>query len=697
MKKILFLSCIVLAGQAQSQVSTDPSATVGSTGSVQFSYKGAQVTLTTVRAADNNIWLQQNLGATQVATAQNDVASYGDYFQFGRWDDGHQNASSTVAAASGLSANNPSGLGAGTATYYNGFWSVGAGSDSWSGTSASATNGKDPCTALGAGWRLPTAAEWTAVKTAEGMDGNWNATVIPQAYLNSNLKLSRAGYRTGSGSFNYLGAAVLMWSASLQPGGAPSLLVSGLGLNAVTNPGITRDAGAPCRCIKTSSTPPVGCTGTPNAPVMGTTASSICSGNTIALAATQSSTVTGITYQWEQSATGTAGSWSNVSGGSGATTLNYTSAALTASTYFRVVATCTSSSQTATSSSVLITVNPQLTPALTISADVNGAICQGTLVTFTANPVNGGATPMYQWKKGTVNVGNGSATYTDNTLTSTDVISCEMISNAPCAATTPVISNTITFTVNDVVTPLVVVSATPADGVCEGTAVTFDAVQINGGTTPAYEWFQNGNPVGANANSYSYVPADGDVITVILTSDALCTTAPTDTSDPLIAEVFALPAQPTITVANDVLTSSAASDNQWYKDGNAIPGADQQTYTVVNAGYYQVKVTNANDCSSISDSLFAEPTVGIGKYESGFSVSTYPSPFKNDFSITIENKAQGHQSYKLSVMNQLGQTVYQAQFEGTNHRVVAPELAGGLYFVLISNDTGKATLKIVKE
>lgn len=697
MKKILCLSCLAIALQAHSQVSIDPSATIGATGSVQFAYKGTQVTLTTVRAADNHIWLQQNLGATQVATAQNDVASYGDYFQFGRWDDGHQSPVSTVAPASGLAANNPGGLGAGTSTYYNGFWSGGNGGDTWSGTAATATNGKDPCTALGTGWRLPTAAEWTAVKTAEGMDGNWDAAVIPPAYLNSNLKLSRAGYRTGSGSFNYLGGAVMMWTASVQAGGQPEVLVSGVGLNYVGNPGITRDVGASCRCIKTTSTPPVGCTGTPTAPVMSTTASSLCSGNTIALAATQSSTANGITYQWEQSTTGTAGSWSNVSGGSGATTLTYTSAALTANTYFRVVATCTSSALTAASSTVLITVNPQLTPSLTISANTNGPICSGNPVTFTASPNNGGSAPLYQWKKGSVNVGNGSATYTDNTLTATDVISCEMISNAPCAAATPVASNTLSLTVNDVVTPVAVISATPANGVCAGASVTFDAVQLNGGTAPVYEWFQNGNPVGSNAASYSYIPVDGDVITVVLTSNAVCTSTATDTADPVIASVFALPAQPTITVANNVLSSSATSDNQWYKNGTAIPGADQQTYTVVDAGYYQVRVTNAHDCSSLSDSLLADPAVGIGQYETGFSISTYPAPFKSGFRISVANKAQVSQSYKLAVVNQLGQTVYRDQFEGNTYHVSVPELPGGLYLVIISNETGKATLKVVKE
>lgn len=249
-RSLLILSCI-FSYAAQAQI--DPGTTVGSTGSVQFQYHGSLVTLTTVRAADNNIWLQQNLGSAQVATASNDANSYGDYFQFGRWDDGHQLPTSTVLAASTLAANNPSGLSDGSSNFYNGFWSSGTSADTWSGADVSATNGIDPCAAIGPGWHLPTAVELSNMKTAEGLDGNWDAATIPAAYFNSNLKFSRAGNRTGSGSFQYQSGVVMVWSSTVNSAGQPQAIVSGLGLNYVGNPGITRDAGASCRCLKLQS------------------------------------------------------------------------------------------------------------------------------------------------------------------------------------------------------------------------------------------------------------------------------------------------------------------------------------------------------------------------------------------------------------------------------------------------------------
>jgi hypothetical protein len=60
--------------------------------------------------------------------------------------------------------------------------------DTWGGTTISSTSGKDPCTALGAGWRLPTSAEWEHVAVVENLFGTIDAGL-------SRLKLPASGYR----------------------------------------------------------------------------------------------------------------------------------------------------------------------------------------------------------------------------------------------------------------------------------------------------------------------------------------------------------------------------------------------------------------------------------------------------------------------------------------------------------------------
>lgn len=51
----------------------DPGPTVGSAGSATFTYGGLNKKHHSVRAVDEHIWLQQNLGSSQVATSATDV------------------------------------------------------------------------------------------------------------------------------------------------------------------------------------------------------------------------------------------------------------------------------------------------------------------------------------------------------------------------------------------------------------------------------------------------------------------------------------------------------------------------------------------------------------------------------------------------------------------------------------------------
>jgi len=79
--------------------------------------------------------------------------------------------------------------------------------DTWSGATATATNGKDPCVALGAGWRSPTAADWQNVKNYEDLEG------VMTAFM-SNLKLPASGFRDGYGGFVFRNGESFYWSAT---------------------------------------------------------------------------------------------------------------------------------------------------------------------------------------------------------------------------------------------------------------------------------------------------------------------------------------------------------------------------------------------------------------------------------------------------------------------------------------------------
>ncbi|MCP4233304.1 MAG: hypothetical protein GY770_06920 [Aestuariibacter sp.] len=102
------------------------------------------------------IWMDRNLGATQVATSSSDAASYGDLYQWGRGADGHQLRTSSTTTTNATTAEPSQGYNswdgkfifAGPASD----WLVTNDDNLWQGVSG--TN--NPCPA---GYRLPTEAE----------------------------------------------------------------------------------------------------------------------------------------------------------------------------------------------------------------------------------------------------------------------------------------------------------------------------------------------------------------------------------------------------------------------------------------------------------------------------------------------------------------------------------------------------------
>ncbi len=224
----LFLTGISVLFSSHAEAQTRlPGPNIGDKGSVTFFYQNQRVTYTTVRAADGNVWTQQNLGATKVADSLADVQAYGDYFQWGRWDDGHQlRASITRKPAYTLTANNPSGLnfcadsfitspntsgGAGSQPPY--WWTNGDENNTWTNNPPSATNGFSPCAALGIGWRLGDSTEWADILRLENI--NDLATGF-----SSHLKIGADGYKSGrAGTLSNEGRGFIRgyWTSSPTP------------------------------------------------------------------------------------------------------------------------------------------------------------------------------------------------------------------------------------------------------------------------------------------------------------------------------------------------------------------------------------------------------------------------------------------------------------------------------------------------
>jgi uncharacterized protein (TIGR02145 family) len=181
-----------------------------------------------------------------------------------------------------------------------------------------------------------------------------------------------------------------------------------------------------------------------------------------------------------------------------------------------------------------VTINPGDSVKVNISTSANN-ICSGTSVTFTANPTNPGATPVYQWKVNGINSGTNSPSFNYTPLNG-DIVTCMLTSSIiVCISNNPATSIGITMVVNPNL-PVSITISPDANPVCPGTCLGLDAIVVNGGTSPFYQWFVNGNnvflsnsnltnglvayyPFNGNANDASGNGNNGTVNGAILSSD----------------------------------------------------------------------------------------------------------------------------------------------------------------------------------
>jgi hypothetical protein len=169
-----------------------------------------------------------------------------------------------------------------------------------------------------------------------------------------------------------------------------------------------------------------------------------CVGTSLTFTATPTNGGTAPSYQWK------------VNGANaGTNSSTFTSSTLASGSVVSCVMTSNLSGVTgnpATSNSITVTVTSSITPSVSI-AITTGAnpSTTGATVTFTATPTNGGTTPSYQWKLNGANTGTNSATYSTTALVTGDVVSCVMTSSSSCASPTTGTSNSITMTVNTVI------------------------------------------------------------------------------------------------------------------------------------------------------------------------------------------------------------------------------------------------------
>ncbi len=296
-----------------------------------------------------------------------------------------------------------------------------------------------------------------------------------------------------------------------------------------------------------------------------------------------------------------------------------------------------------------VTVTPGVPVSISISASQNN-VCAGTSVTFTALPTNGGLSPSYQWKVNGVNTGPNSSTFTYTPINN-DIVTCVLTSSImACIINNPATSNAITITVNP--SQPVSVTVTPSQNpVCVGTTVTFTATPINGGVNPTYQWKVNSVNAGTNNPVYSYIPNNGDVITCILTSDALC-----PTGNPASSNAITMTVNPNLAVSISIVASSnpfclgssvtftgtpvnggPAPTFQWQVNGvNAGTGTSTYTYNPSGGDIVTCILTSSLNCTTGNPATSNSITMVVNSnLPAGVTIAASSNPFCPGSSVTF--------------------------------------------------------------
>jgi hypothetical protein len=345
----------------------------------------------------------------------------------------------------------------------------------------------------------------------------------------------------------------------------------------------------------------------------------LCNGQSTSITSNSTSVGSTSTYQWMSSTT-PGGPYTNVSGGTGANSTSYNSAALSTGTlYFVLEVGCGAASQTMTSNEATVVINPIPTASI-----VSGtSACLGQTLALDGGSDIGS---NYNWS------GPNSFTSASQNNTVTNVTAAAaglytlIVSTANCTST-PV---TASVTVNST---SVNITASPF-AICTGGTTTLTAV----GTATSYVWSTS-----AITNSIVVSPASATVYSVTGTGTTGCTAGASyslSITSPTINAVGASVCSPGTTT---ISVNAFANNVNWY--------ATPTSTTTIATGTAYVPPTAVNTVtyyaeaySTPSNSLFVSSAAGNSSAGNMFDIVALDNIEINGFDVHV-----GTATYTLQV------------------------------------------------
>lgn len=313
---------------------------------------------------------------------------------------------------------------------------------------------------------------------------------------------------------------------------------------------------------------------------------------------------------------------------------------------------------------VQVIVNPLPGPVITPSGPTD--FCDGGSVILYASGFS-----SYVWTpSGTADslLVNTSGTYT---VTVTDSMGCQ---------------NSTSQVVN--VFTLPTIDAGTATPYCDG-----DSTQLLASGGESYVWTPNSD-LNDNTVSNPYVSTSTSGWYYVVGTDANGCIG----DDSVFVTVNPLPAAPLVTYvsATQLIVSGTPNGNQWYYNGNPIPGETGQSYTIpaFQVGQYWTNITDANGCTSENSDTIVF-TISTNDLSALNGISIFPNPNSGIFNVNFEKS--NFENAIVEIYDATGKIILSEMITRSANLFDIREYNNGLYLMRISVSGEQLTYRIVKQ
>jgi hypothetical protein len=217
------------------------------------------------------------------------------------------------------------------------------------------------------------------------------------------------------------------------------------------------------------------------------------------------------------------------------------------------------------------------------------------------------------------------------------------------------------------------------DTICKDENLT---LTVNAVFNSSYKWYKNGIQINIYGNTWQPLSSGAYYATVTI-NDSQCK----DTSNIFLLTVDSVLPQPAISLVNDSLLSSYPEGNQWFYNGQIIPGETNQYYIPTQGGYYWINVTDSNGCNSLSDPFYFYATNVIKLTADEFFKISLDDRILHIYFSSLEA------SMKIKLFSSIGVKLFEQQVTKPEMTINLNEFPSGIYFVLGDNELTRVVKK----